>query len=155
MYESGMGAMIEVAVRLEDYLKQPMVIPVDILDYRHSESVPMPPDLASMDNFTRQVFVRLKEMGFSVPTAKCPFEALTKDHEVLILTGVGHKETRLIEKAKVVSDLGKIDGDTLGHLHRKGEVKVKHRGHSSNQGGTSSRSWTRRPSSSTWSSRKR
>ncbi|HVO77272.1 MAG TPA: transcriptional regulator [Methanomassiliicoccales archaeon] len=109
MYESGMGAMIDVAVRLEDYLNQPIVVPVDIMDYRHAEATPPIPDAASMDDFTKQIFLRLEHMGFSVvPTAKCPFEALTKDHEVLILTGVGHKETKLVEKAKVVSDLGKV-----------------------------------------------
>lgn len=108
MYETGMGAMIGVAVRLEDYLKQPLVVPVDLFEHRTGEAKPAP-DLGNMDAFTKQIFERLMQMGFSVlPTTKCPFEALTKDREVLILTGVGFKENKLMEKAKVVSDISKI-----------------------------------------------
>ena len=108
MYETGMGAMIEVAIRLEELLKQPIVLPVDPFEYKAGEQQ-YTPDLRSADELTTQIFARLKEMGFSVvPTTKCPFEALARDHEVLVLTGVGHDGVKLLEKAKVVSDLSKI-----------------------------------------------
>ncbi len=108
MYETGMGAMIEVAIRLEEFLKQPIVLPVDPFEYKAGEQQ-YTPDLRSTDEFTAQIFARLKEMGFSVvPTTKCPFEALAKDREVLVLTGVGHDNVKLLEKAKAVSDLSKV-----------------------------------------------
>ena len=34
MYETGMGAMIDVAIRLEEYLEHPIVLPVDPLHYK-------------------------------------------------------------------------------------------------------------------------
>ena len=108
MYESGMGAMIEAAMRLEDFLKQPVVLPVDPFEYK-AEQVQQHADIKLMDPFSRQIFERLMAMGFSVvPTSKCPFEALAKDHEVLMLTGVGLDDAKLVEKAKIVNDISKV-----------------------------------------------
>ena len=108
MYESGMGAMIEVALRLEDFLKTPLVMPVDPFEHKPEERARYF-ELKAADEFSRQVFERLVALGFSVvPTCKAPFEALTKDQRVLILTGMGQDETKLMEKAKMVSDLSKV-----------------------------------------------
>jgi putative transcriptional regulator len=111
MYESGMGAMIEVALRLEDYLNQPLVKPVDPLDYKHAEEkeAKKAVDLTAFDDFSRQVFRDLVKLGFTVtPTTKCPFEALSQDRSILVLTGLGRDETKLGDKARVVGDISKI-----------------------------------------------
>ncbi len=116
MYESGMGAMIEVAMRLEDFLNQPIVTPLDPFasqpkgkERERKEQPPANKKYHGSDVFGSEIFNILGEMGFSiVTTSKCPFEALTKDRTILILTGLGNDESRLLEKAMIVSDLSKV-----------------------------------------------
>lgn len=108
MYEAGMGAMIEVALRLEDFLRTPLVVPVDPFEYKAEEKERCY-QLRMSDELSQQVFEKLLALGFSVvPTSKAPFEALTKDMGVLVLTGIGQDESRLREKARTVSDLSKV-----------------------------------------------
>lgn len=108
MYEGGMGAMIEVALRLEDFLRVPLVMPVDPFEYEPEDRSRFF-ELKAPDEFSKQVFERLVALGYAVvPTSKAPFEALAKDQRVLILTGLGQDESKLVEKAKAVSDLSKV-----------------------------------------------
>jgi putative transcriptional regulator len=111
MYEAGMGAMIDVALRLEEYLNQPLVKPVDPLDFKHSDEKELKKavDLNNFDAFSQQVFRDLVKLGFTVtPTTKCPFEALSKERGILVLTGLGQDESKLGDKARVVGDISKI-----------------------------------------------
>ncbi len=108
MYEAGMGAMIDAALRLEEYLDVPIVEPIDPFDY-HLESPEQVVDLDSVDPFTNSIFDLLSGMGYAItPTIRCPFEALSKLDSLLILTGLGQDEARLKQKALVVSDLSQI-----------------------------------------------
>ncbi len=62
-----------------------------------------------VDLFGREVFGSLQRLGFSIqPTARCPFEALSKDDRIVILTGLGNDESKLVEKALVVRDIARI-----------------------------------------------
>jgi putative transcriptional regulator len=98
MYESGMGAMIEAAIRLEEFLETPILLPVDPLSYKY-------------DPFTQEIFRVLTHIGYTIrPTQKAPFEALTVDRDVLILTGLGRDESKIKEKARVVHDISQITG---------------------------------------------
>ncbi len=114
MYETGMGAMIDVAIRLEEFLNQPIVTPVN--PFQHCVPKPRDKDAPnvlppSSDIFSQEVYQRLNNMGFSiVPTSRCPFEALSKDKHVLILTGLGKDESKLKDKAMAVSDISKVTG---------------------------------------------
>ena len=108
MYESGMGAMIDVALRLEDFLRAPLVMPVDPFEYKPEERERCY-QLKASDEFSQQVFERLLALGFSVvPTSKAPFDALTKDLGVLVLTGINQDESKLRDKARTVTDISKI-----------------------------------------------
>ncbi|MFP4169515.1 MAG: transcriptional regulator [Methanomassiliicoccales archaeon] len=108
MYESGMGAMIDVAVKIEDYLDESLVLPIDPFDYS-TESANYEIDYPDVDIFGQEVFSALQGMGFSiVPTVKCPFEALTTDQKILFLTGLGADETKLEDKAMIVGDISRI-----------------------------------------------
>lgn len=111
MYESGMGAMVEVAIRLEEFLDQPIVIPVN--PFQHCVA-PKPKEKessqsSSTDLFGTEVFHQLRRMGFSiVPTTRCPFEALSKERHIVILTGLGRDENKLKDKARAVFDISKV-----------------------------------------------
>jgi putative transcriptional regulator len=55
--------------------------------------------------------MRLKELGYNViPIERCPFDALTKDNKVIIITGIGigRYNEIMLEKAKVMTNLSKI-----------------------------------------------
>jgi putative transcriptional regulator len=112
MYETGMGAMIDVAIRLEEFLDQPIVTPVN--PFQHATPKPKDKELVKpapqgQDPFSKEVFQRLSSMGFTiVSTSRCPFEALSKDEKVLILTGLGRDESKLKDKAIAVADISKI-----------------------------------------------
>jgi len=111
MYEGGMGAMIDVAIRLEEFLNQPVVMPVNPFHHcsapKHGEKEKAP--ARASDVFGQEVFDQLARMGFSiVPTARCPFEALSKDEHILILTGLGKDDAKLKEKAMAVADISKV-----------------------------------------------
>ena len=108
MYESGMGATIDVATRIEDYLNELLVVPLDPFIY-NSRTGQHLVDLNKLDVFGQEVFGILDRLGYSiVPTVKCPFEALTSHDRTLILTGLGKDESRLVEKAHTVADISKI-----------------------------------------------
>lgn len=111
MYENGMGAMIDVAIRLEEFLNQPIVTPVNPFQHfsapKHQERERAP--ARASDVFGQEVFDQLARMGFSiVPTARCPFEALSKDDHILILTGLGKDDAKLKDKAMAVADISKV-----------------------------------------------
>jgi putative transcriptional regulator len=111
MYEQGMGAMIEAALRLEEFLDSPIVMPMDPLSYKPEGIEPKELDLGKCDPFTQEVFRVLTRVGYSIrPTHKCPFEALTMGGDVLILTGVGLDDSKVKEKARVVHDISTVTG---------------------------------------------
>ncbi len=111
MYEAGMGAMIDAALRLEEYLGKQIVVPVDPMGYRPPAQGARPLDMERCDDFSKNIYSMLMQLGLMVkPTEKCPFEALTVDRDLLILTGLGKDEAKLADKAKVVSDISRITG---------------------------------------------
>ncbi|HUT28063.1 MAG TPA: transcriptional regulator [Methanomassiliicoccales archaeon] len=111
MYETGMGAMIDAALRLEEYLGKVIVVPVDPLGYKPPAQESKALDMEKCDDFSKNIYTMLMQLGLLVkPTVKCPFEALTVDRDLLILTGLGKDESRLADKARMVSDLSNITG---------------------------------------------
>ena len=107
MYESGMGAMIDAALRIEEYLGLPVIEPIDPFSFksgeRNKEERPARdfPDLFAL----RQ----LSSLGFKVsPVVRSPFEAVTVDSRSMILTGLGTDDSRIVERAVVASELSKI-----------------------------------------------
>jgi len=108
MYEAGMGAMIDVALRLEEYLDESLVLAIDpFARAPHGQGFEL--ECQELDIFGQDIFEMLTGMGFSiVPTVRCPFEALTSERENLFLTGLGRDERKLKEKARIVSDISRV-----------------------------------------------
>ncbi|MFP3871859.1 MAG: transcriptional regulator [Candidatus Natronoplasma sp.] len=112
-YEKGMGADLEVALRLEEFLGENLILPLNPF-----EKVEKPEEIESVDiseydrysSLERSIFESLRSIGYKiVPTCKCPFEAITEDNETVLLSGVSSEGNRdLKEKAKVVSNLSDI-----------------------------------------------
>lgn len=109
MYEEGMGATVDVALKLEEYLEEPVVQAVNPFS--------LIPDadqiLTSWDQlnaFERDVFGHLSLLGYSIiPTIRCPFDALTRDKKTILLTGLERRSGGdLKTKAKVVANLSSV-----------------------------------------------
>jgi len=108
MYESGMGAMIEIAAKIEEFLNEPIVMPLNPFSYTKE----MARTLRTFDDFkglNREVFEMLREIGYSVvPTIRCPFDALASEEDVLLLTGIEDNPTMTARKARVVGNISRV-----------------------------------------------
>lgn len=93
MYEDGMSSMVDVAFRLEEFLEESLVEPVDpFAPPEVSEKELAEPDLARVeDPFEREVLGTLTRLGFRVtPTRKAPFQGVARGDGPgdTLLTGV-------------------------------------------------------------------
>ncbi len=124
MYESGMGAMIEIAARIEEFLNEPIVMPLDPFTY----TAEIARALQTFDDFkglNRDVFKMLEEIGYSVtPTIRCPFDALASEDDVLLLTGVGESVKLAERKARVVGNISRVT-EKRSVIFIKQETSVK------------------------------
>jgi len=108
MYLEGMAATLDVAMRLEDFLKESLALPVDpfsFLDHPATSETAAP----RLEGFERELFQRLQRLGYEVlPTARSPFDALSKRELTTFLTGIGGAESALDRKAEVVSNISRV-----------------------------------------------
>lgn len=109
MYEEGMGAMIEVAMKMEEVLNEPLVVPLNPFEYIESELPSLMDDFENGDLLHEEIFGLLKSIGYSVlPTTRCPFEAITSDEKIMLLTGVERYGPMLERKANAVASISKV-----------------------------------------------
>jgi putative transcriptional regulator len=110
MYEKGMSSVLEVAIRLEDYLDIPLIRPLNPFEFEpRLETETQQIDLNNLSEIEFEIFTQLQGLGYNVvPTDHCPFEALTKDNKTLIITGISKKDKTTIEKARIIHNISKI-----------------------------------------------
>ncbi len=108
MYLEGMSATMDVAMRLEEFLHESLVLPVDpfgFLSERGGDEAPA----QRLEGFERELFARLQRLGYAVlPTARSPFDALSSKKTTTLLTGVGDADSTLDRKAEVVSNISHV-----------------------------------------------
>ena len=110
MYETGMGAMIDAALRLEEYLDTEIIETVNPFEYKF-ENKNKEYELSGDQRSDSKIFNHLLDMGFTVtPVVRSPFEALTRNKDVVILTGLDSEDEKLIQKAIIASDISRIVG---------------------------------------------
>lgn len=107
MYEAGMGAMIDAALRIEESLGVPIIEPIDPFEFKHEERDQEPrDDHAPIDTFAVN---QLCNLGFSVrPVIRSPFEAVSSGNRALMLTAYGSDDEKLTQRALVASDIARI-----------------------------------------------
>ncbi len=107
MYEAGMGAMIDAALRIEESLGVPIIEPIDPFEFKHEERDQEPrDDHAPVDTFAVN---QLCNLGFSVrPVIRSPFEAVSSGNRALMLTAYGSDDEKLTQRALVASDIARI-----------------------------------------------
>jgi putative transcriptional regulator len=108
MYEEGMGAVIEVAMKIEEFLNEPIVVPLNPFEYMH-EKGKLADVFEDHDKLHNEIFDMLETFGYSVqPTARCPFEAISSDEKMVLLTGVERYGPMLEKKADAVASVSRI-----------------------------------------------
>ncbi len=114
MYEEGMSASIDAAMRLEEALGAELIRPVDPFrgfDASKLREPELPPAEEPQDPMEQLVRSFLEGMGFQVrSTRRSPFNALSTQRDDTLLTGMGRDSPQLRRRAKVVSSISHITG---------------------------------------------
>jgi len=109
MYEDGMSARVDVAARIEEFLETPVITPIDLWKSMPEESMSLEAGLEQMKAFQREVLTLLHRVGYKiVPMDRCPFEAVSKERDQILLTCIQEYNKHLRKKAEVLANLSRI-----------------------------------------------
>ncbi|MBN1281069.1 MAG: transcriptional regulator [Candidatus Thermoplasmatota archaeon] len=112
MYEEGMSARIDIADRIEELFEQPVTTPIDLFKPVLGDAAQVSPfhhQQEHLKQFQREVLSFLRNVGYNViQMDRCPFEALSKEKEKILLTCVQEYNKKLKEKAHFMHDLSRI-----------------------------------------------
>jgi putative transcriptional regulator len=106
-YERGEQAVsLDVALMLEDVFDEALAEPIDILNSRVETKMEVAPETP----LEREVFNRLRELGLGlVKVKKAPFNAVSKEKDFKILTGIDERKTSsTVKRAEMVAEVGRI-----------------------------------------------
>ncbi len=101
-YETeNMDTSIDVAVKLEEIFEEEVILPVDLFKSGNLEDKP--------EQITDNILQLLSKMGFEVfPTAQAPFNAVTRDEDLVVLTGISKFSQNMLKKAQLMSSLSTV-----------------------------------------------
>lgn len=111
MYEEGMGAMVDVAARLEEFLDEALATPYNpFRPPAATEPAPQEPEPAPSANpFEHAVLAAMREMGFRVATTqKSPFAAIGRDESEIVLTGFATESPDVAKRAAATANLSEV-----------------------------------------------
>lgn len=111
MYEEGMNAMVDIAIKLQEFLDEPIIVPCNPLDSElNMEEVERFKSVSETQKHgEEEVFAHLTVLGYDViPTLRSPFNAITAKQKVLILTGIEGRSEFLKRRAKTIHDISKL-----------------------------------------------
>ncbi len=112
-----MDTSVDIALRLEETFMQELILPVDPFRSGTVEERQGP----VTDNILRL----LLEIGFEVvPTAQAPFNAITRDDDLVVLTGVSKFSQSMLKKARLMSSLSAV-ARTKSAVIVDGETKLE------------------------------
>jgi putative transcriptional regulator len=121
LYEEGMKATVEAAVRIEEALGVEVVRPVDLLaDFPPHEEAEVSPDVGE---FEALVAERLVSLGYRILFAThCPFDVLAEHYRRTFLTGMEESTRRLKDRARYLSQVSRILEKDAFIVIRKGRA---------------------------------
>ena len=125
MYLDGMSATVEAASRLEEFLNEPLVLPLDPFGLHEEEGRTTRASPAK--EFHGVIRELLTKLGYDVfLTKRSPFDAITKDEAILFLTGMDKQERTLRRKAEVVANLSKVvEREPVMFVARREKVSLR------------------------------
>jgi len=122
-YERGEQALsLDIAVRLEELFDEPLAEPIDILHSNIEANLDVVPETP----LEREVFNQLKNLGLGVVKVKrAPFNAVSREEDLRILTGIDQRKTRsMVKRAGMVSEVSKVIGGDGVFILQKAKVEV-------------------------------
>ncbi len=121
LYEEGMKATVEAAVRIEEALGAGIVRPVDLLrDFPVNEGGEISPDVSEFESLVAE---RLISLGYRILFAThCPFDVLAEHYRRIFLTGMEESNRRLRDRARYLSQVSRILEKDAFIVIRKGRV---------------------------------
>ncbi len=112
-YESGMNATVDAALKLEEILDAPIACPINMIVKfeRPGPADESPNDLRNATEMEKDAFGALMHIGFDVfHTTRAPFNALSREDDNKVLTGVSDVSEVMLKKAKFMSSLADVAG---------------------------------------------
>ena len=110
MYEQGMAAQVDTAMRLEEFLGIPLVHALD--PFTTSPDLDqIRTQISDLQEIEQEVFGRLETLGYNVlPTMGCPFNALSSTEKHVFLTGVkaGKPDLGTKVRARVIAEISRV-----------------------------------------------
>lgn len=119
LYETGMGAMIDAALSLEEYLHADLIESIDPFthgaDERKTEDDAKKTDISTLQTQfpPGTPLDHMSTIGYAItPLVKSPFDAVSMDkgHGIVVLTGIDAKNTKLVDRAVAASELASVSG---------------------------------------------
>lgn len=112
MYEDGMSASIDAAMRLEEFLKSELIRPQDpFRAFDPSRYEPLPQPAEEGDPMEAVVTRLLQSIGYEVrSTRRSPFNAVAQDDGKTSLVGMGQDSPGLRRRARIVSSVSRVTG---------------------------------------------
>ena len=108
-YENGMNATIDIALKLEEILDTPLARPINMMVRFEKPDEAEKDDLADASDLEKEALSTMRDIGFDVfRTTKAPFNALSKDDENKVLTGVSDFSEAVIKRARFMSSLADV-----------------------------------------------
>lgn len=110
MYEEGMSASIDAAMRLEEFLQRELIRPLDPFhSFDPAGFEPPVPPRSQGDPMEALVTRLLQGLGYQVrSTQRSPFNALSTQDKTTYLTGIGEDSPQLRRRARVVTSVSRI-----------------------------------------------
>ncbi len=116
MYEEGMNARVDVAFRMEELFNTQIIKDIHILKNINKEKKKSKKDSPIGESnkittkpFLDEIFSLLRKSGYTIiPMGRCPFEAVSKEKEKILLTCIQRYDKRLKQKAEIISSISKI-----------------------------------------------
>ena len=110
MYEQGMAAQVDTAMRLEEFLGIPLVRALDPFT-TDADLDQVRTQISELADIEQDVFGRLETLGYNVlPTMGCPFNALSSTKKHVFLTGVkaGKPDLNTKVRARVIAQISRV-----------------------------------------------
>lgn len=111
-YESGMNATIDAALKLEEIFDSPIACPVNmIVRFENIDDNSALNNLRNASEMEKDALGTLMHIGFEVfHTTRAPFNALSREDNNKVLTGVSDVSEVMLKKAKFMSSLADVAG---------------------------------------------
>lgn len=108
-YENGMNATVDIAIKLEEILDVPLACPINMVVKIKQEKDEARNDLRNASALEKEALGALMDIGFDIfHTTRAPFNALSKDADNKMLTGVSDYSEAMLKRAKFMSSLASV-----------------------------------------------